>query len=88
MPGRRSLGNLRDGNGSAKKLGWMRRRVLYPASVSGKVTRYRTVVLTICRSGRLGATSDVGRNDQNGSKKTRRVKPLRLSRFYSRACPI
>jgi hypothetical protein len=71
-----------------KKLGRTRRRGLCPASVSGKVGRYRTVVLTICRPGRPGATSDVGRNDQNGSKKTRRVKPLRLSRLCSRACPI
>jgi hypothetical protein len=30
------------------------------------------------------AKSDVGRTDQNGSKKTRRVKPERLPRYRSR----
>jgi len=52
------------------------------------VSQDRTVVLTIYRSDRRKAKSDVGRTDQNGSKKTRRVKPLRLSRYRSRTCPI
>jgi hypothetical protein len=71
-----------------KKLAAARRRVLYPASVSGIVSRDRTVVLTICGLTDVTAKSDVGRTDQNGSKKTRRVKPLRLSECRSRPCPI
>jgi hypothetical protein len=88
MPARRSLGNLPNGNGLPKKLASTLAGVLYPANVSGIVTQDRTVVLTIYRSDRHKAKSDVGRTDQNGSKKTRRVKPSRLSRFRSRTCPI